>query len=362
MALEAQRLLKELVQLGLALHSERDLTHLLELILTAARHFSGADAGTLYLRDGETLTFSAVQNDELARRYGGREMRRRLTGAPLALAARVLASYVARTGELLNLPHVDAIPADRPYAFDPSVDRRLGYQTDSVLVVPLRTPSGSVAGVLQLINARDEQGRIRAFDAETEDLIRLLAALAVVALRNVELEELSFRDPVTGAFNRRYLMLRLREELSRFERGQEPLSLVLFDLDQFKEINDTHGHDVGDAVLRSVAQLLMNQSREYTVIARYGGDEFAALLPGTSKEGAMVYAERMRRIIESYPFRTGRVTTSIGTITLPDDVARGEDLVAAADASLYQAKRGGRNRVGSGAVALQCVTDPRIVF
>jgi diguanylate cyclase (GGDEF)-like protein len=346
MALDAERLLKEVVHLGLTLHSERDLNHVLEMTLTSARHFTGAQAGTLYLRDGDVLKFTVVQNDELARRYGDRELRRRLTGEPLKITGRGLACHVARTGEVLNIPNAYAIGAGEPYAFDASFDRRMRYVTQSMLVVPLLHPSGSVAGVLQLINASDDQRRIVPFEAGSEDLIRLLAAQAATALRNAELEEMSFRDSVTGAFNRRYLMHRLREELSRFDRAQEPLSLVLFDLDHFKDINDTHGHDAGDAVLQTVAQLLMNQSRECTVIARYAGDEFAALLPGTSKDGAAVYAERVRRIIECYPFRTGHITTSIGAVTLPGDVARGEDLFAAVDAALYRAKRQGRNRVG----------------
>ncbi len=347
MALDATRVLKEVVRFGLALSAERDLTTLLESSVTSARDLTGAQAGTLFLRDGDALRFAAVQNDELAGRYGDSEMRRRLSAELLPRTARALASHVARTGELLNIPDAYEISKDRPYAFNSSFDQRMRYETKSVLTVPLRQPSEGVMGVLQLINALDERGGIVPFEPQYEELVSLLAAQAAVAIRNIELEDLSFRDSLTGAFNRRYLMLRLREELARFARVGEPLSLVFFDLDHFKEINDAHGHDAGDAVLQSVAQLLMHQSREYTVIARYGGDEFAALLPSTSKEDALMYAERLRRIIACYPFSTGCVTTSIGAITLPADISRGEDLVAAVDAALYAAKRQGGNRVSA---------------
>ena len=118
------------------------------------------------------------------------------------------------------------------------------------------------------------------------------------------------------------------------------------DIDHFKEVNDTHGHPAGDTVIRGVAQLLINQSRAYTVVARYGGDEFAIVLPSTPKAGALGYGERIKRIVASYPFPTGTVTISIGTATLPGDAESRDDLIGAADRALYRAKQEGRNRVG----------------
>lgn len=118
------------------------------------------------------------------------------------------------------------------------MDARNGYRTRSILVVPLQDPSGNILGVLELINALDERGKVVVFDPDYEDLMRSLASQAAVAIRNTQLEEPSFKDGLTGVFNRRYRMLRVEEESKRHARGRQPVSLVLIDLDHFKEIND----------------------------------------------------------------------------------------------------------------------------
>src|SRR5437763_6089108 len=140
---------RELVQIGITLTSEQDLSTLLERILTEGRRFTRAEAGTLFLREGDQLSFSVVQNDRLARELGLEEMRRRLQSDPLNLKELSLAGHVALTGEILNLHDTYMIPSDRPYAFDTSVDARLNYRTQSVLVVPLQDPSGNILGVLE---------------------------------------------------------------------------------------------------------------------------------------------------------------------------------------------------------------------
>jgi diguanylate cyclase (GGDEF)-like protein len=340
------RLLTELIQIGIALTSERDLGALLERIVAEARRFTRAEAGTLFLREGELLRFAVVQNDAMARRFGDREMKRRLQAEPLQITRPSLAAYVAQTGQVINVPDVYALPAGRPYIFNWRLDARTEYRTRSVLVVPLQDASGYVLGVLQLINALDPDGNIVAFDPGFESLIRALASQAAVAIRNTRLEELSFKDPLTDVYNRRYFKLRIEEESKRHLRFQQPLSLVLVDLDHFKAINDQHGHGTGDEVLRAVSQLLVNQSRSFTTVTRYGGDEFAILLVNTPKAGAVTYAQRMKGVIERYPFSHGPVTVSMGVASLPEDVSEGENLLQAADRALYEAKRLGRNIVG----------------
>ena len=347
LTIDLKQLLKEVVQIGVALASERDIPTLLDLIVTEARRLIRAEAGTLFLRNGMHLEFAVVHNDALARRFGQAEMRRRLQSHPVRLDVPSLAGYAAQTGEVLNIEDAYAIPPDRPYRINPDLDRRNQYRTESVLVVPLQEPSGNVIGVLQLINALGESGDVVAFDSEQEDLVRLLASQAATAIRNARLEELSFGDTLTSAYNRRYLLLRLAEELKRIEHHPQPLALVLFDLDHFKNINDTGGHGAGDEALKQVGQLLMNQSRQYTIVARYGGDEFAALLVNTPKEGAVAYAQRLRRIVERYPFTHGPLTISAGIATVPDDAGEAEELIARADLALYEAKRQGRNTVVS---------------
>jgi diguanylate cyclase (GGDEF)-like protein len=342
---ELTRLLTELIQIGIALTSERDLGALLERIVAEARRFTRAEAGTLFLRDGELLRFTVVQNDALARRIGEREMRRRLQDEPLRIDQPSFAGHVAQTGDVISLADAYAAPTGRPFTFNRRLDAKTSYQTRSVLVVPLQDATGYVLGVLQLINALDGDGNVVPFDPGYENLIRALASQAAVAIRNTRLEELSFKDSLTEIYNRRYFKLRIDEESRRHLRFEQPLSLVFVDVDYFKAINDQFGHATGDEVLREVAQLLVNQSRSFTTVTRYGGDEFAIILVNTARAGARVYAERIRATIEGHAFGHGRATMSLGVAALPDDGTSADDLIVAADRALYDAKRLGRNRV-----------------
>jgi diguanylate cyclase (GGDEF)-like protein len=336
--------LKQLIQIGIALTSERELGTLLERIVTEARRFTNAEAATLYLRDGDHLRFAAAQNDVLGERIGERQMRRRFTAESQRLSQPTLAGYVALTGRSVCLPNT-GMPRTRPYAFSHAADSCLPEQMGSVLVVPLQDPSRDALGVLQLINARNAAGDIVPFDAEVESLVQALAAQAAVAIRNARLEELSFKDPLTGVYNRRYFTLRLEEEARRHARFAEPISLALFDVDRFKAINDALGHRAGDDALKETAQLILGHSRSFSIVTRYGGDEFAVLLVNTPKVGAVKYAQRIRDIVERHEFPHGSLTVSIGIAALPDDVLVWEDLVPAADRALYLAKRPGRNAI-----------------
>jgi diguanylate cyclase (GGDEF)-like protein len=178
---------------------------------------------------------------------------------------------------------------------------------------------------------------------------RLDAAYKELESTNARLKETSFKDDVTGLYNRRFFSLRLEEELSRYRRFNHPVSVVLLDLDGFKAVNDDFGHTVGDETLREIAQILMKHSRGINVVSRYGGDEFAVLLVETSKAGARLYADRIREVVSKYPFSHGKVVTaSFGVASLPDDEAgTAEDLFRAADEALYTAKRAGKNQVAA---------------
>jgi diguanylate cyclase (GGDEF)-like protein len=178
---------------------------------------------------------------------------------------------------------------------------------------------------------------------------RLDASYKELESTNARLKETSFKDDVTGLYNRRFFSLRLEEELSRYRRFNHPVSVVLLDLDGFKAVNDEFGHAVGDDTLRDIAQILMKHSRGINVVSRYGGDEFAVLLVETSKAGARLYADRIREVVAKYPFSHGKViTASFGVASLPDDeAATAEDLFRAADDALYTAKRGGKNQVAA---------------
>jgi diguanylate cyclase (GGDEF)-like protein len=178
---------------------------------------------------------------------------------------------------------------------------------------------------------------------------RLDAAYKELEVTNARLKETSFRDDVTGLYNRRFFSLRLEEEISRFRRFNHPVSVVLLDLDGFKNVNDEFGHAVGDETLREIAQILMKHSRGINVVSRYGGDEFVILLVETSKAGARLYADRIRQVVATFPFSHGKsITASFGVASLPDDeAANSEDLFRAADEALYAAKRAGKNQVAA---------------
>jgi diguanylate cyclase (GGDEF)-like protein len=176
---------------------------------------------------------------------------------------------------------------------------------------------------------------------------RLDTAYKDLESTSAQLKEFSFKDEVTGLYNRRFFSIRLEEEVSRYRRFNHPVSVVLLDLDGFKAVNDDLGHAAGDETLRAMADILLKQSRGINVICRYGGDEFAVLLVETSKSGARLYADRIRYVLSTWAFAHGRrVTASFGIASLPEDVAPAADeLIRAADEALYAAKRAGKNRV-----------------
>jgi diguanylate cyclase (GGDEF)-like protein len=181
--------------------------------------------------------------------------------------------------------------------------------------------------------------------------MRLDAAYKELESTNARLKETSFKDEVTGLYNRRFFSVRLEEELSRYRRFNHPMSLVLMDLDGFKAVNDDMGHVIGDETLRDVGQLLIRHSRGINVVSRYGGDEFAVLLVETSKAGAWTYADRIRQLVAGHAFPHGRaITASFGIASLPEDeVTTSEELIRAADDALYAAKRSGKDQVAMAA-------------
>jgi diguanylate cyclase (GGDEF)-like protein len=169
--------------------------------------------------------------------------------------------------------------------------------------------------------------------------------------KNRELERLSISDGLTGLFNHRHIHQELWEEFERVQRTEEPLAVAMLDLDHFKQVNDTYGHQAGDAVLQEVAAILRETAREIDKLGRYGGEEFMALLPDSDLDAATVFAERVREAVEGYAFDVGlpepiRLTVSAGVATYPNaQIENPDQLVDWADRALYAAKKGGRNRV-----------------
>ena len=193
------------------------------------------------------------------------------------------------------------------------------------------------------LNNDDEIGRLaRDFNTMAEHLME----------HKNRLEDLSSRDGLTGLYNRREFEDRLREEVQRARRYSKPLSVLILDIDHFKDVNDRYGHQAGDEALIAVADLIRLSARPMDVVCRYGGEELAVILPETDGNGAAIVAERIRASVAESLTTTSQgdeiqVTVSIGFATFPQDGDTGPGLVKAADEALYAAKQDGRNLVRS---------------
>ena len=198
-----------------------------------------------------------------------------------------------------------------------------------------------------------QSSRTAAFTLEHQRLLESLALQIAAALQNAHLYELAMVDGLTGLFMRRYFDARIEEEVERSKRYGSPFSVVMMDVDDFKLLNDTYGHLVGDRVLRAIADVVKAQMRGVDTAARYGGEEIAVILPRTEMVGAYNLAERIREGIaelrittDEDPPRALAVTASLGIAAYPESKAQtGEDLVRRADRALYRAKKMGKNRV-----------------
>ena len=180
-------------------------------------------------------------------------------------------------------------------------------------------------------------------------IFKFLAGGTIEAAYHEEIYRLTTTDGLTQIYNKRFFQETLAREVGRSVRYGRPLSLVLLDLDHFKAINDTAGHLAGDHVLQKLAQTIQARVRKEDLFCRYGGEEFALILPEVTGKGAMTTAEKLRKLVEKTPFEFEgerlAVTVSMGCGSLTKDMKTPEELVAQADERLYEAKRAGRNRV-----------------
>jgi len=222
-------------------------------------------------------------------------------------------------------------------------------ETRSVMLAPMTIRRKSIGALVA------ESSTIGAFSDRDEKMFWVVARSAAMALDNAmlhkQMEESSITDNLTGSFNYRYFSDKLAEEQRRTSRYNTPLSLIMLDLDHFKKINDTYGHEIGNMILRGVAQTTRECVRDTDILARYGGEEFAVILPQTPLSEARHIADRIRMAIEARQFDAGlanprvSVTVSIGVSSFPENGQSQERLVNLADQALYRAKGQGRNAV-----------------
>jgi diguanylate cyclase (GGDEF)-like protein len=236
----------------------------------------------------------------------------------------------------------------------------------ALAVDPESPPSPEVLGALALL-ARHAVSCVQGLDALNR--VDMLMELSGLTLENLGSEAQTARtDGLTGLATHDFFQQRLAEELAASDRHGLPLSFMIFDLDHFKSINDTYGHQAGDLVLKGAATMLKESVRKYDLVARYGGEEFAVILPNADEEAAFSLAERLRKTLEGMSFdvsetRSIKVTASIGVASRTERDATPKDLIKRADVALYAAKNGGRNRVvmaqGPAVEAVNAIGAPR---
>lgn len=348
--LEVRQLGESLAQLGEALNTERDRR--------VADRSEGERRATTFrqLLKVSQDTSRSLDVDEVFRQFAAGA--KTLGGFELASVWTVddLRGEVTREfttlnkggeGKALTLP-LSGSPIGRAATSSQPVPLRADGDSSAGLALPLGTGVGlSVVGVLE----------VRSPEAPTEDLVDALetlashAATALTAARlHREVELRSETDPLTRVSNRRRLESDLKSEVARSLRYGHPLSLVMVDIDHFKAVNDDFGHQTGDEVLKQVAAALTADRRETDSVYRFGGEEFAVLLRETDDVGAAEVAERLRNRIPRLVAQANvsrEVTASLGVATVGGRIVSPEQLVAAADKALYQAKKRGRNRVVS---------------
>jgi diguanylate cyclase (GGDEF)-like protein len=332
-ALEASRdeLQSGLSRLGDTLSSTHDLDRILTVVLETAMASTRAQAGMV-------LLFGPARTDIVLAVGRGVLERGVPEGLCLPLGQGV-SGRVAQSGDV-----VMGRLGERPGQLQPG----LGEPTSgSMIAVPLKS-SGTVIGVLDLFDRLDAE----TFDDRDLGTIRTFASQATVAIDNVLLHEeaqrLSITDGLTGLWNYRYFTMTIGKEIERAARFNRPLALLMLDLDLFKNVNDTYGHQRGDAVLVEIAARVRGQVRDVDTVARYGGEEVVVILPETDEEGAVHAAERICDAVRRRPFGDPsegeiEVTVSIGAAVFPVHGGSSTTLLRRADEALYEAKAAGRD-------------------
>ncbi len=234
-----------------------------------------------------------------------------------------------------------------------SRSNRVRYKTKSFISLPLKIRNKSI-GVLNLADKKDGTG----FSDNDVKLLEAIALYSAVAIErriyyqsSIDLRKISITDPLTSLLNRRYFEERISEEMERSKRHRQPFSLIILDIDNFKNLNDSFGHLFGDEILKTTTSVIRRCVRIIDIAARYGGEEFAIILPTTDKNDAVIIAERIRSEIEGTVClvkdtgTTLNITVSLGIASFPEDASAAEELINNADRALYRAKSQGKNKV-----------------
>jgi diguanylate cyclase (GGDEF)-like protein len=312
-----------------------DAKDLLGKVCSLVRQSFSGDHVSVLLRDDQELVLRAHEGSLTLR---GSDSESLLIGD--AIAWRCMA-----TGRTVVENDVARVPQYLP----------MFEQTRSKMCIPLIS-FGQTLGVLALDSAQVNSFQLT--DAQPLESVADICATAIQNAYYVErVRQLAYIDGLTGIFNRRYFEMKIAEEMERARRYGTSLAVIMLDIDHFKRLNDEFGHLLGDEVLRQVSSVFSQQLRKVDVVCRYGGEEFAVLLPQTSAEQAFSVAEKLRREVAGYRFAgvPRAVTISAGAAAHPIHGVTRDEVVKAADAALYTAKQQGRNCVRMAVVAPQAV-------
>lgn len=333
---------QQLTLLSQRIASELDLRRLLDTTLTAIVEFTGAARGAVFLRSvegenhfahGLNMTRELIEGD--ARRFIDAFLADALNTRDLVLGKRPNTELeISAATATVALCHGLCVPLLTPSHHAPRRGERRSRPPET---------ENRIYGFLYL--DRDE-GAI-SLDSDDRQLIKSLATHAALCLQNVHLFRRATTDPLTGLLNRESFKRLLGDEQRAAKAEDEPLALIMLDLDHFKSINDRHGHPVGDAVLVEVADRLKSRLRGDDLVGRYGGEEFVIGLPRSGLEAARSVAESLRRVLAESPITEAalNVTASLGLAVFPSHAGDTDRLVKRADQALYAAKNSGRNRV-----------------
>jgi len=315
-----------LYRVGQTMSSELDYDKLLYLILEEVIQVMGAEKGSLMLLDEDT--------GKLVIRVAKGLEEDIIKGTRIAPGQGIVGQVVQARKAILVENTLE----------EPGFKELKGREVEpgTLLSVPLMV-RGSTIGVVNV--SKSIPG---SFGRKDLKLFAGLANQAAIALENAILYKEAITDGLTQLFIHRYFQRRLDQEMRRAGRYGSPLTLTMLDIDHFKSFNDKYGHQVGDRVLKVVAELLANNVRNVDIVARYGGEEFAVISPEKTSEDFCIAAERLRKAIEEHPFEVDgervQITISLGIATFPEDAEEKHELIEKADMALYQAKETGRNR------------------
>ncbi|MGD2099794.1 MAG: diguanylate cyclase [Desulfobacterales bacterium] len=321
-----------LYSIGKAMNYISDLKNLLQYILSKAIEVTSAEKGSLMLYDIETdqlniRVLAGMEDTSFQEQVNKNEIVCRSFKPGEGIAGRV---YMTAEPIVVN-----NINEDNGF-----IDSENSY-VRSIACIPM-VVFNDVIGVINVTNKRHG----KSFTDEDVEMLKAVADQAAVAINKAQLWDMAVTDSLTGLYVRRYFLVKLQEELHRAERYKNMLSVVMADLDRFKNINDTYGHDAGDRALKAIGQFLQQNVRDVDVVARYGGEEFVVMIPEATHDAATILAERLRKQMSNLKIKDlPPISISLGIATFPSDGSDIDDLINKADAAMYAAKRAGRNRV-----------------